>query len=191
MIFSNICCYIINTINTGGSYGFVRVTLGPFPGFLVGCLEVLANWVFVVEIVSEFGEMIHHMVGGGPEFQPVWWLFYFIPAVAILMGSSKYFWPVCIFLGVLSLLLVLIYVLAVAKELDTQKYVVEEDNRFFPDGAASFFIIISLTAHQWLGLQSVSLSCEDIKDVRMLSFLFRFELMKTILTFLNTKGIDK
>ena len=141
------------------------MTLGPFPGFLVGCLEVLANWVFVAETVELFGDMVHHMVGGGYELQPLWWLFYYIPAVCVLMSGAKYFWPVCTFFAVLSLLLVLVFVLGSAKEMDTHKYVVEEDNRFFPDGISSFFVILPLTAHQWLGLQAVSLACEDTKDV--------------------------
>eukprot|EP01031_Cornospumella_fuschlensis_P035406 gene35406-42915_t len=42
----------------GGSYGYVRCTLGPFIGFIVGCCETMEYVLYVATAVAEFGVLM-------------------------------------------------------------------------------------------------------------------------------------
>mmetsp|Transcript_28876 Transcript_28876/g.48476 ORF Transcript_28876/g.48476 Transcript_28876/m.48476 type:complete len:633 (+) Transcript_28876:230-2128(+) len=137
---------------------------GAFRGVLVGCMEVIAHFIFTVEVVEIFGDLFHHMVGGGSELHPVYWLFFYIPALAIMLPGSKYFYPATVGVAVLSLVFALLYVVGTAPEADFKKYVMDIDNRFFPGGMETYLKILPLTSEVWLGIQSISLACEDTEN---------------------------
>lgn len=48
---------------SGGSYGVARVTLGFFPGYMVGVMEVTQNVVFVAQAAVSFGNIVTVFTG--------------------------------------------------------------------------------------------------------------------------------
>eukprot|EP00601_Ochromonadales_sp_CCMP2298_P033122 CAMPEP_0173372878 /NCGR_PEP_ID=MMETSP1144-20121109/28170_1 /TAXON_ID=483371 /ORGANISM="non described non described, Strain CCMP2298" /LENGTH=694 /DNA_ID=CAMNT_0014324957 /DNA_START=39 /DNA_END=2125 /DNA_ORIENTATION=+ len=221
---------------SGGSYGFARVTLGPFVGFIVGYMEALSNFMFTVEVAEHFGYLVQIMMGSTSQLRPVYWLFFYIPAVSLLVSGSKYFYPVtaglavfsrpvywlffyipavsllvsgskyfypvtaglAVFsrpvywlffyipavsllvsgskyfypvtagLAVFSLTVIAVYLLGTSPDTDFMQYVVNSDDReIFPGGAGSIMKVLHISAQLWLGVQSVTLACEDTDDATM------------------------
>jgi len=114
--------------------------------------------------VEVFGDMIHHMVGGGEEYQPIYWLFFFIPSITIQMSGSQTFYSAILPISLASFGFAALYILAAAPNCDFQRYVIEEEKHIFAGGVASFLAILPLTTQLWLGIQSVALSCEDVVE---------------------------
>ncbi|KAJ1423007.1 hypothetical protein B484DRAFT_420765 [Ochromonadaceae sp. CCMP2298] len=153
---------------SGGSYGFARVTLGPFVGFIVGYMEALSNFMFTVEVAEHFGYLVQIMMGSTSQLRPVYWLFFYIPAVSLLVSGSKYFYPVTAGLAVFSLTVIAVYLLGTSPDTDFMQYVVNSDDReIFPGGAGSIMKVLHISAQLWLGVQSVTLACEDTDDATM------------------------
>ncbi|KAJ1429280.1 amino acid/polyamine transporter I [Ochromonadaceae sp. CCMP2298] len=150
---------------SGGSYGFARVTLGPFVGFIVGYMEALSNFMFTVEVAEHFGYLVQRIMGSTSQLRPVYWLFFYVPAVSLLLSGSKYFYPVTAGLSVFSLAVIAAYLLGTSPDTNFMKYVVNIDgSQIYPGGVESFIRLLPLCSQLWLGVQSVTLACENTED---------------------------
>jgi hypothetical protein len=62
------------------------------------------------------------------------------------------------------------YYTGTSPEADFNKYVVRDvdyHKQFFPDGMEGFLKILPISSELWLGVQSITLACEDTEDVRV------------------------
>lgn len=87
------CIHFANSPSLpGGSYGFARVTLGPFLGFMVGCCDALRNLAWVVKGVWSFSNLLEQTIGSRSALRPVLWLVFFIPSMLMDHFGGNVFW---------------------------------------------------------------------------------------------------
>eukprot|EP01033_Poteriospumella_lacustris_P024782 gene24782-gene21542 len=107
---------------SGGSYGFVRVCLGPFFGYFVGCCETLQNIAYVATAVITSSKMISTVFHTSANYEPIYWTFFFITSIAINIIGGNVFWKFSRYIGIISLLIILLYIVAAAQFSDFSKW---------------------------------------------------------------------
>ena len=106
---------------SGGTYGWARAALGPLAGFIFGCLEALQNIVTVSAATLTLCSMIVYAFNLPLDYQPVYWLvFYVIFIVIHSIGGRIFWWAICT-LTTASLLFYLIYILGTASDMNFDK----------------------------------------------------------------------
>ncbi len=72
----------------GGSYGFARVMVGVRAGFLLGMSELLEYTMYVAATVLAFRQTITLATGLSANFEPLWWLLFFVVTLLLhLLGT--------------------------------------------------------------------------------------------------------
>lgn len=106
----------------GGMYGFIRLAIGPYIGFLVGCCETLSNILCVSTTVLPLGWMITEMTGLPVEYEPIYWIVFYATALYITISGGKVFWRFNAFICCLTILTLFIFFLGTTQYLDYSKY---------------------------------------------------------------------
>ena len=94
---------------SGGTYGVVRVTLGDFPGYLVGTCEVLQNVIFVAFNISTLGRFVTTMTGYDDKYEPLYWAIIYVSIGVISMNHRLLFWRSVWVFGVYICVILLLY----------------------------------------------------------------------------------
>eukprot|EP00601_Ochromonadales_sp_CCMP2298_P009667 CAMPEP_0173263082 /NCGR_PEP_ID=MMETSP1142-20121109/27151_1 /TAXON_ID=483371 /ORGANISM="non described non described, Strain CCMP2298" /LENGTH=453 /DNA_ID=CAMNT_0014198329 /DNA_START=11 /DNA_END=1370 /DNA_ORIENTATION=+ len=139
-----------------------------FPSYMVAKFTFGTAFICLTLCQAEMTSMLKRIMGSTSQLRPVYWLFFYIPAVSLLVSGSKYFYPVTAGLAVFSLTVIAVYLLGTSPDTDFMQYVVNSDDReIFPGGAGSIMKVLHISAQLWLGVQSVTLACEDTDDATM------------------------
>ncbi|CAK4125186.1 unnamed protein product [Aphanomyces euteiches] len=96
----------------GGSYGLARAVLGFYPGFMLGCLELLeyvsfgsVSILYVADFMTEYFEWPRH-------YEPIVWLILYAVFIAILESKGKYMWRFILVFAIVCLLPGVLYIVS-------------------------------------------------------------------------------
>jgi len=145
----------------GGAYGLSRCTLGFFPGFLIGCCEALEYIVYVATSVISFGAMIVTAVPSAKGYEPLIWLSFYLSALWIYMKGGKVFWMFNRAIGVVSLLILLLYVFGSLSFVDFKANVSAHQLGDF-NGSAAFMKALPLAAWFFVGVEALPMTCDQM-----------------------------
>eukprot|EP01031_Cornospumella_fuschlensis_P028968 gene28968-34959_t len=112
---------------SGGSYGFVRVAMGPFFGFVVGYCEAVLNIMYVASSVIPFGEMLTIVTGLPSAYEPLYWFFFFATSLYIHAARGRLFWTVNAVIAIVSILILVLYVLSTLQYVNINKYAMSSE----------------------------------------------------------------
>ena len=152
----------------GGSFGYVRCTLGPITGYLVGCCETMEYILYVATSVVEFGNLVSQILGASRSYEPLYWIVFYMVSLVIHAQGGRLFWRVNSIVTLLTVLLIVLYCLAALPHVNFGKYAVHESspghsdafNMSFTD-VMYFFPLISWF---YVGVEAMTLSCDDIRQ---------------------------
>jgi ethanolamine permease len=105
----------------GGAYGFVRMAIGPYPGFLTGCCEILQSLLYLTSSLLPFGNAFHQIFLHGHRYEPTYWAIFLISSIPVIVAGGKVFWTVNNFLGIFSLGVVLLFIFSTCGTADFYK----------------------------------------------------------------------
>jgi ethanolamine permease len=162
-----VCCLAEMTSTlpfSGGAYGFVRVCIGPFFGYLIGCLEALQNMAYVIAAVIPLGEMLTVVFRTSPKYEPLYWVVFFITALSINIVGGKSFWRFVRVIGFVSLVLLLLYIGASAQYGDFQRYSQSDVSNYHFNGRR-FMSYFPYSSWFFIGIEALPLACTDCKQV--------------------------
>jgi amino acid transporter len=152
---------------SGGIFGFVRASTGPFCGYLVACTELLLNTVYVALMVAPIAKLPFFLGLMEEAREPVviFAIYCFLLMICCLGG--KPFWTMNALLGISSLVILLIYLLGTTGEIGSglvsfNKYC----SSHVPFTAANALGLRQAGAHQFLGVQYMPLASNNLKDPR-------------------------
>ena len=98
---------------TGGLYGFVRVALNPFWGFVVAVCEVLQNIFYISASLFYLGEMIRSATGTTKSVYFMVWIIFFSITIPIYVCGGKVFVTITNILALYTFLaLLLLFILS-------------------------------------------------------------------------------
>lgn len=160
---------------SGGIFGYIRCSLGPYMGFMVGCLEATQNLLFLTAMVNAISDATIESLTREQDRQNlvdyevfVWAGTLLIPCSIQCYGGSA-FWRFTIATTGVSLLLIAIYIFGSMSSADYEKHAVEND--LGPSQVAVSSGTMELLRHlhdmMWIykGAEMPALLCEEAKDV--------------------------
>jgi amino acid transporter len=152
---------------SGGSYGFVRAIIGPFWGYFAGCCESIRSVFYLTASVMVFGEILSSVFHLSRDYEPVFWIIFYLTAFSINYFQKSLFWNVSVILGVICLLLLFLYVFASIPEMNFQRYSssidYERDGGSFIQGVLSNFVFVSW---MFVGVESLPLANFYVQKVK-------------------------
>ena len=157
----------------GGSYGLVRVTIGFYPAFIIGCCETIEYIFYVATSAISLGAMICQVFSLDGSYAPYIYLVFYVVAVGIQLQGGKVFWSVNEMLAVVSIGVLLVYVFGGFKYVDMAKYgayVVTDDsvssvsNEWFVGDFTSFALVYPLACWFYVGVESLVFASDLLAD---------------------------
>jgi hypothetical protein len=173
----------INYCPSGGAYGLARVTLGFFPGFMIGCCEIAEYIVYVATSALLFANVVAYVAASRMDLQPVVSFLFYVSGLSIYVfwnGRSQ-FWVVNTVLCVLSLFSIAIFIFGSIHFCDFNAnagYVAAIsssssglDRQWFVGGMSEFLRVLPLAAWFFVGIESLNFACDETDQVCVWSLL--------------------
>lgn len=107
---------------SGGIYGYVRATSGPFFGYMVACFELLMNVSYVSSNFAALAEIPHKAKVMNQSDTPFFVFMLYAGALIFTLVGGKPFWLLSSLLGLTALFIILIYIFGSCKNADFEKY---------------------------------------------------------------------
>ena len=154
----------------GGAYGLARVTLGLFPGFLIGCCEAMEYMIYVASSTIFLSEILT-TVSNAPNFIiPIYSLVIYVVACGILIIGGSIFWQISSIVGVLSLLILLVFCFgSIPFTYFTQNAPspgttgsLDFEPSYFIGGVCGFLKVLPLAAWFFVGVESLNLTASVV-----------------------------
>jgi ethanolamine permease len=151
----------------GGSFGYVRCTLGPFWGYLVGASELLENFVFVCALVRSMGldATIAWEVNDNFDARPQTFPVFYVALFLVHAIGGTFFWRSMMFFGLYAIGIVMMYLIISFRDHDLPHYAYYKLDGY--EGEPELFLRrLHYVMVAYMGLQIIPLTSERIIDVR-------------------------
>ena len=151
----------------GGIYAFARVTLNPFVAYIIGCCELFSYLTMSVTCYLVFGLVLTEAFGSSPYFMSLYWLILFIIGVYFpLLRRFSTFWSQTALFAAASLLLILLFIVCTAQNLDT-KYAVADSTPLFKNGIIGFHGALAYVYNMFWGVEVATLMVDYYPNVSL------------------------
>lgn len=166
----------------GGSYGYVRCSIGPFYGFLAACTEVVQYMIYTVYAVKKIAAAITQTELMPESYEPIWALIAYLTITGLHCKGGGYFWNVMIGLTILTVAIILVYffgsltVVDIAHAGGVSQHGVYEDLKCFSKNFEYFFLC-------YMGVCALPLTASRIQDVSIFHHFLKFLLHALIFCF--------
>ncbi|CAK4072351.1 unnamed protein product [Aphanomyces euteiches] len=154
----------------GGSYGLARAVLGFYPGFILGCLEILEYTSFAAVSVLYVAGFATDYFEWDPDFQPLIWFLFYAFFIALLESKGKYVWWFMLLFVIPSLLPTILYVFSSIPywDLRTNGALIDPDTNDTTwatgDIGSAFFALLPSTTVGYGGIESLTVATGFAKD---------------------------
>lgn len=173
----------------GGAYSLTRCTIGFYPGYVVGCLNVV-KYVFLSTIaVIHFSEILCNIFSLSQSYQPIFWSIFYIASNTAHFISMKGFWRFVDVLAILSLLIVVIFFFGTLKwvNFNQNAKINNDQGEWFHGGIENFLSSFKFGAWFFVGVEVLGLTHNESdnpkKEIPQGSMLC---IVSVIITFLIT-----
>ena len=154
----------------GGAYGLARLTLGLFPGFLIGCCEAMEYVIYCASSTILLSQMLS-AASGTPDFMiPIYSLLVYVVACGILITGGSIFWQISSIVGIISLLILLIFCLGSMPYMNFAQNApspgttgsLDFESAYFIGGLNGFMKVLPLAAWFFVGVESLNLTASIV-----------------------------
>jgi ethanolamine permease len=151
----------------GGSYGFVRCSISPFLGFLIGCSEWVTNNFMVMNCVMSMGQTITYSFQTHMNWEPLWFFLFYIAVICWHLKGGRYFWYTMCFGGIATFIIILLFVIA-SLTMDTSfftKSSMTSSDAGFSKNAYGVFRMLIYPMWAFIGIETVTIAGAKISNV--------------------------
>lgn len=141
------------------------MTLGPYIGFIVGCLDAFRCLVYVIRRTRFIGLIISETFQTENDYSPIYWLVFFVPSIFIDSLGRRKFWGFITVLAVVTIIFTLLYFLAAAPGMNFDRYVLQSDLPEFSNTYKDFVLSMTALARMYQGITTIPLACEEANNV--------------------------
>eukprot|EP00981_Chlorochromonas_danica_P005655 scaffold1170_cov158-Ochromonas_danica.AAC.8 len=144
---------------SGGCYGYVRCSLGPLFGYIVGCIETAKYILYTTASIYLFGHIFLYVYQFDEDWLPVIWLAFYFLAIFIQAFGGQIIWWSWGLLALAILTVQLIFVFGAIKEgrLENLRYSSNE----FDNSGRDFMNILPLAGYFFTGIDCVRTCAND------------------------------
>jgi ethanolamine permease len=184
---------------SGGMYGFARVTVGPYLGFIVGCFESMGNILNTMYGMIQLGHYFCFITSTRQKYLPAFWLMFYVIIILNEFMGRKYYFRLMRVTAVLILLIFVFYTAISIPKTHPKKYFNESqavDQTFFY-GAELTIVSLQYAAFIYFALEIIPLVSDEVKNAKKdtpraligtLFFVFIFGILIMFLTFTQYPG---
>jgi ethanolamine permease len=152
---------------SGGTYGFARVTAGPFLGFLVGCYECMGNVIFSIIEMAPLGSLLSYMIHGDRGYEPLYWLGFYLLILINEFAGRKYYFRWMRILALIVLVTYILYIGVSISEIQLNNYLPQNSiARSFPGGVVDLVMVLPYTGYFYFGMEMMPLASDEMKHPR-------------------------
>ena len=137
--------------------------IGPFFGYLIGCCETMENIAYVISAVIPLADMLTTVFETSSSFKPLYWMLFLCTSLFINIVGGKSFWFATRVLGIVSLLLIVLYIAFTAQYADYDRY--SAVSRSFSFDGNSFMRYYPWASWFFIGVEVLPLLCVDCSKV--------------------------
>jgi len=153
----------------GGCYGLARVVLGFYPGFIVGYIQLFEFIIYASSAMIYCSQVICEISNISKYYQPIFWVIFYGIALFFSIKNGKTMWTFINFLGVTSVLLIVIYCFGSLGWVNISRFGPFDDDKvhhvWFNGGMSEFLSsLASGTTAGFGGLESLDLIVSYMKD---------------------------
>jgi ethanolamine permease len=153
---------------SGGGYGFARVTVNIYGGYIVGSSEAIEYLLYVATSVYVMGKMLSILFNLPSTYEPIYWFVFYVGAIGIQLQGGILFWRINTILACMSVLLICLYCLACIPAMDFNENAKLEDGEnawFGGHEGISFMHVLPLTSWFFIGVEAMSLAGQETLEV--------------------------
>ena len=147
---------------SGGSFGFVRATIGMKTGMLVGVVESAEYIIGTAVSVVQCTAILNIIFGTDESYSLLWDLFLTIICTSIQLVGGTFYWNSILIGGIGSILGALIYVLSTAPNLGN--FGTASVIQWSGGTVDSFMLGLPNSVFTYLGIECLPLCCEETHD---------------------------
>ena len=172
---------------SGGTYGFARVTVGPYFGFLVGCFESIGNLAYTAIGLIPLGCLFGRMSGFDERYEPIYWVIVYGIFIINEFCGRKHYFRILNILAFITVMTYLLYIIISIPNIHPKKYLpADAINETFKGGIIDFFHVIPFSSFFFFGMEIIPLVSDEVKDARRLcpAAIITTTIIVTIFSFL-------
>ena len=147
---------------SGGSYGFVRATIGMKSGMFVGLIESLEYILTCAVNVIQCTAILSTIFNTGDDYSLLWDISLILISTAIQIIGGEFYWNFVLFSGIASMLVLVLYSCSVFQFLGD--YGLNNQIVWKLKDASSFMIGLSNAVWFYVGIEAIPLTCEETYD---------------------------
>ncbi len=152
---------------SGGMYGFARVTLGPYFGFIAGSFESTANIIYAMYGMAQLGAYFTYMMRGDKKYEPIYWLGFYVIIIMNEFLGRKYYFRLMRVVAVLIMLIFLFYIGESIPHEHPKEYLTDDGtNDPFRYGAELTVVSLQYVAFLYFGIEIIPLVSDEVKEPR-------------------------
>lgn len=166
------CCLaeMTSTLSfTGGMYGFARLTLGPYLGFVVGCCEILQNILRASCFMFCFAMHFCVALNISLDYEPIFWLLFLAVTILSNIAGGPWFWKFSSTVGVLAVLVILFFLVATAPSTDFKNEAMKKGEE--TPSVDTFLRFFPYSTWFFVGMEMIPVMSSDVKEVSALPFV--------------------
>lgn len=151
----------------GGIYGYVRVSVNPMWGFLVGIAETFHHLFMMASLLIPLGDLVTRAMQIDRGYNIAVWFTAMCMILAMNMLGGRVFWTSNRIIGVTSIVIIILYIFASTAEVDFPKHAVEGGKTYNYDGNG-MFTYFPYSSWFFVGLEVLPLSASLSDQVSLL-----------------------
>lgn len=157
----------------GGMFGFVRVAVGPYFGFMVGCCDVLQYLLLAAISAYTLGKLLTFITDGSSQMEPLYWLLLYFPSVCVQISGGNSLWITVCATSTIVFLILALYGCSTITQMNFPANVLRND----PNSGGStnvvsdFFRFLPPVNGFFVGISAVMLGCDYADKVRLFTYL--------------------
>lgn len=162
--------------HTGGAYSFARTTMGPWGGFLTGLAENVEYVLTPAVIVFFIGSYMGSIFGTPPEWQPAWWVGFYLVFVALNVVGVAVSFRLALVVTLLALACLVVFWVSAWPTIDFQRWALnvgpggvalpQGGGPFLPNGVMGVLACLPFAVWLFLAIEQLPLAAEESVDPR-------------------------
>lgn len=140
-------------------------------GFLVGVSGLIESIFYLAVSILKIGQACSIVFATSSDYEPIWWFIVYTVLLTVHAKGGWMFWHFMEVCTVITVILLLVYLLGSIPNLDFNRYAVSPEHTGFYDTTEQFMLVLRLPAWFFIGVDLMSLACEEVHEVNIFSVL--------------------
>lgn len=155
----------------GGSFGFVRCSMGPFWGFMAASVEMVVYAIYTVRTVQKLAQLVTVAALTSPHLEKVWALCAYLAISCLHLRGGNLFWGTMLGCTLFTFFILISYGVGSFMHFDFHKYALDENNGFeaiVPGTSGTLYMRYSyFPMWFYLGICALPLAGQRVKDAHV------------------------